>query len=760
MPLRSFTQAELVLTERRRVERPLLMLIWLSVSAFSLAEGSLFYLLAGTVAVGVNLAMVYRAKELYVDRTFVNLGVLAATGVLVIEMLAESAGLLAALGHYLILIQLCKLFERKTNRDYVQMLTLSLLLMVAGGLICIRHIGVSLLFAGATTAYVVLACYTAMVFTLKRGLDAAAAARLRTEPAPLAPHRVAWNVIRDWPVRAILWRLVVVAGVMFAWAAAVFLILPRATRAVERASGLSAPLAVSGFSTTVSLGEPRSVELSDRVMMHVSVRGARGRQTSPSVTYLRGQVFHVYENSRWRKWPRGEPSPRYRRILPAPPEDLVSQATVLDVSMVPGLLPNLFAPYPVLRVETAEGDVRVGPSLELSMRRGLASDAPVRYTVYCLSPPFTSRQMDYLGQLHPEQPLVWADPADGAEVTDSVRALATDWCADLLEQRAAAEAQAGPDARDRHDLAIAWRVLQRLQERCSYTLDLSDAEPSRDAVDDFLFHMKHGHCEYFATAMTVMCRSLGVRARLATGFQVTEYDQAGRRYVVRQRDAHAWTEVYTPSTDWVVMDPTPAGGRQSQSGGWLAGLKALWEDLQFLWYQHVLNYNAEARERLARRLQDALADAWRAVTDAAEALKESFTGLLLRGEVDRILVRFAAVVGAGWLLVFGIIVIRLARRRVRALRAARRNPAMSPRFLAFLRKLLAVLQRHGICPRQGQTLRELAAEAAAALELPAGALKDLVGLYYRMRWGGIVPRTEELSAAEEQADRLRAGLSR
>jgi len=76
----------MMLTERRRLERPLLVTIWLGVTTFSLAEGSLFYMLAGTLAVVVNLLAVSRGKEVFVHRLFVNAGVAVATGVLLLEV--------------------------------------------------------------------------------------------------------------------------------------------------------------------------------------------------------------------------------------------------------------------------------------------------------------------------------------------------------------------------------------------------------------------------------------------------------------------------------------------------------------------------------------------------------------------------------------------------------------------------------------------------------------------------------------------------
>jgi hypothetical protein len=77
-----------------------------------------------------------------------------------------------------------------------------------------------------------------------------------------------------------------------------------------------------------------------------------------------------------------------------------------------------------------------------------------------------------------------------------------------------------------------------------------------DAVDYFLFIQK-GYCDYFGTVMAIMLRSVGVPARLATGYLPGNYDYARQRYEVAERDGHAWTEVYFPPYGWIEFEPTP-----------------------------------------------------------------------------------------------------------------------------------------------------------------------------------------------------------
>ena len=96
-----------------------------------------------------------------------------------------------------------------------------------------------------------------------------------------------------------------------------------------------------------------------------------------------------------------------------------------------------------------------------------------------------------------------------------------------------------------------------LQKNYQYSLQLGHVPGGRDPVDWFLFDAKVGYCEQFATAETLMLRSLGIPARLATGYSTGDYDPVLNQAVVRERDAHAWVEVYFPSRGWVPVDPSP-----------------------------------------------------------------------------------------------------------------------------------------------------------------------------------------------------------
>ncbi len=89
-----------------------------------------------------------------------------------------------------------------------------------------------------------------------------------------------------------------------------------------------------------------------------------------------------------------------------------------------------------------------------------------------------------------------------------------------------------------------------------YDLDAPVPAEGADAVDDFLFESRLGYCEQIASTLTVMLRSQGVPARLATGYVPGERDRVSGVWKVRASDAHAWVEVWFPQTGWQPFDPT------------------------------------------------------------------------------------------------------------------------------------------------------------------------------------------------------------
>jgi transglutaminase-like putative cysteine protease len=98
-------------------------------------------------------------------------------------------------------------------------------------------------------------------------------------------------------------------------------------------------------------------------------------------------------------------------------------------------------------------------------------------------------------------------------------------------------------------------ALERFLRQYVYSLDVELPPSTVDPVEFFLFEQQKGYCDYFASAMTVMARSVGLPARLAVGYLAQPPDEAGVQ-TMRQINSHSWTEIYFPEFGWVEFEPT------------------------------------------------------------------------------------------------------------------------------------------------------------------------------------------------------------
>jgi transglutaminase-like putative cysteine protease len=255
--------------------------------------------------------------------------------------------------------------------------------------------------------------------------------------------------------------------------------------------------------------------------------------------YWRGLVFDSYQNGVWTVSNRS-----YRELSPyvpprlLPPEPAHDLGTFVQTFRVLRPLPGVInAAYPIQSLYAPVSSLR--------------EDAyGTFYTPGELQPGQTYSVVSYLPNLTPQalrSDETQAGAPDGNPAYLDFRSLS-------LRGRALAQTVAG-GATNRFDLVMA--LTTYLQATYHYTLALPPVPAGRDPVDWFLFDVKTGYCEQFATAETLMLRSLGVPARLATGYSTGAYDPVLDQSVVRERDAHAWVEVWFPGFGWVPVDPTP-----------------------------------------------------------------------------------------------------------------------------------------------------------------------------------------------------------
>ncbi|HPA01590.1 MAG TPA: DUF3488 and transglutaminase-like domain-containing protein [Chiayiivirga sp.] len=168
-------------------------------------------------------------------------------------------------------------------------------------------------------------------------------------------------------------------------------------------------------------------------------------------------------------------------------------------------------------------------------------------------------------------------------------------------------------AEDARPEALIQRALALFNR--SFTYSLTPPPLARDSVDDFLFATREGYCEHFASAFAVMMRAAGVPARVVTGYQGGFHNRIGDYWLVRNSDAHAWTEVWLEGRGWVRVDPTAAVAPERIRDG-LSGVipppgalsrfgEPLWNLVDAMrrgWNFVIVDFNAARQRELLRKL--------------------------------------------------------------------------------------------------------------------------------------------------------------
>ena len=167
----------------------------------------------------------------------------------------------------------------------------------------------------------------------------------------------------------------------------------------------------------------------------------------------------------------------------------------------------------------------------------------------------------------------------------------------------------GQSWRERHgsDAAAIVREALALFHDGGFRYTLAPAPLGRDAMDDFLFATREGYCEHYASAFTVLMRAAGIPARVVTGYQGGYWNKLGNYLLVRNSDAHAWSEVWLAGRGWVRVDPTAAVRPERVSLGataaagdqldwyrrdWLQQFRNRWDIVNRWWDQGVVAFDA------------------------------------------------------------------------------------------------------------------------------------------------------------------------
>ena len=167
------------------------------------------------------------------------------------------------------------------------------------------------------------------------------------------------------------------------------------------------------------------------------------------------------------------------------------------------------------------------------------------------------------------------------------------------------------------DPQLIQAVLRMFREQ-QYFYTLEPPRLAADSVDDFLFNTRRGFCEHFASAFTMLMRAAGIPARVVTGYQGGELNPMSGSLVVRQSDAHAWSEVWLEQRGWTRVDPTaavapervergleaavgddePVPGRLLRQSALLMQMRMTWDAVNTFWNDRVVAYDARAQHEM------------------------------------------------------------------------------------------------------------------------------------------------------------------
>ena len=296
-------------------------------------------------------------------------------------------------------------------------------------------------------------------------------------------------------------------------------------------------------------------------------------------------------------------------------------------------------------------------------------------------------------------------------------------------------------------------IQQYLMSHYRYSLDVG-VDDTLHPLDDFLFTRKTGYCEHYATAMVIMLRTLGIPARLVTGFLPGEWNEFGNYYRVRQQDAHAWVEVFFPRSGWITFDPTPAIGEVIPDRV-LGKLGNLIDSARMKWDRFVIQYSFRDQIAAAQAIRERSADmgSW---------ASQIMTSLQSRGDQwkSRLSVAARSTTGAVMgalglgLLVLIPIGIRIYRNAFRPGRSRKVTPEQA--IVVMYGRMLRCLASRGLKKAGGCTPLEFSRRVSSEWGEAGRFVTPLTDLYHRIRYGQDTLLDHEVKQAEELLNGLYA----
>jgi transglutaminase-like putative cysteine protease len=648
------------------------------------------------------------------------------------------------LAHFLVIVQLIKLYGPHTVRD------LRLIHVAAIFIILVASIwALDLLYVPA---------FLLATISLMSGLTVLS----MFPPASQRENEAARRALAWATGRHLASALVLPVTAVFGVTAVLFVLLPRVHLSRNYYRGLTEQMV--GFSGTVSLHEVGQLRQSNEVVMRVQFRPGEGTldaTVKPSRVLMRGQCLAAYRDGQWADSLPMPTRPRFLARMADSPTDFTSLSTYLlrntpvrahfirqKVSIESRPTRTIFALY---RLTWADGG-SVGLARISRLEHSVELPIPLRpgdsYDAVSLVPQFSAEDLRRVGTPRPDLQdwEFWYLPENIQPTLEAV--------ADQILGRYPVETD--------YDRVVATERYLTESGLFRYTLDLPPLGVG-DPIEEFLTKTHEGSCEQFSTAMALLVRVWGIPSRLAIGFKGGDYDSGTHTYTFRDKHAHAWVEVYFNGRGWVEFDPTPAAvvvpGPAPRAGGRIAGLLEGLQDFMVRsyrrvrseWNGNVIGYSRTKQQRIMGGLSKA--------TASLAARAAGIVGPLWPGMPGTGMVQIAALVVLLTLAGMGIYLL------ARWLQGKARRAGVPPnvrRTLWFYLEMLRIMQRKGILRSPHLTPYEFVPVAAAQLApgepgdaAPREALDLITDLYYRVRFGGRRPTPQQVAAVRQALEVLR-----
>ena len=631
-----------------------------------------------------------------------------------------SRSFVVAAVHFMIFAAALRLLTLSKDRDYLQLYLISFAEILAASMLTASMVlGICLL------VFIMSGISAIVLFEMRRS-NAKMRDTAKVQPfvRSRAMQGVGLELFSRFPAGLFFLSTMGMTLLILAAAIPLFLLLPRVTPAFySRPSGRTQ--FVSGFSDRVELGRIGSIRQSGAVVMRIQT--AAPPSGTPENLKWRGIAFDYFDGRSWkntdpRKLPISTQGRYYKLENSALGTNWLNQTFFVE----PLSTNVIFAASRVLAVSLdagplhrdSAGNLYTDSHLFKKLRYAVISDTirPDPANISDLSPVPQEILARYL-QLPPGDPRVAA-----------------------LAKRVTSKAN------NRFSRAMA--LEQFLRSNYRYSLLLHGIPNDTDPLATFLLDVRAGHCEYFASAMTIMLRHLGIPARLVNGFRTGEYNSIGDNWTVRQYHAHSWVEAYFPPYGWIEFDPTPADPGRPQAG-FARLVSNLIDAIDLWWWEGVLNYDTSRQYRVLNTMRAALEKKRHSVENlfvrAYEEGRTRVSGIRTRSVASAFGRRW--IPWAAFMALAVLLLVRPWRRRVfRGIRRALHHDNSRIVATSFFSEALDVLGDCGIQRGRGQTALEFAHSLHG--QPPGDPFLALTRMYYSVRFG---PAGPHFNPAEARA---------